>query len=61
MSDDPVSDPLDAVWVVSYDHLGESGITIEGIFATEQAAGDYVTGSVFKTLGFKIERWDVTR
>jgi hypothetical protein len=53
--------PDDAVWVVSYDHWGQDGITIEAICATEQAARDYVANSVFKSLGFKIERWDITR
>lgn len=56
-----MSDPLPAeVWVVSYDHWGQDGITIVAVCATEQSAKDIVAAEVFK-LDYEIERWDVTR
>lgn len=47
-------------WVVSWDHWGESGVTVEGVFATEQAAQDFVANSNYRDVTYDIERWDVT-
>lgn len=48
----------DEVWVVSSDYWGQDGITIEGIFATEEAARKHVTEATFK-LDYNVDRWDV--
>lgn len=51
---------MDEVWLVTWDHWGADGTSIEGVFATEEAAKSYAAEAIFK-LDYTIERWDVTK